>query len=132
MNKPLEYTIFKQWFIMRDQEPPPYLSLPLIGGYVECKGVAVAAGFLRLCEGSYGMIDSVATNPEAFPKERDRAMDFLVELLLSLANKMHMAVIVAFTFDNNTLERAARYGFTQLPHKVIQKSLKERSKSWVS
>ena len=123
---PIPLTILNHWLCIHGQAPRERLDLPLKGFYVEIDNIPVAAGYLRKCEGNYGMIDSVVTNPTSKPEVRDQALNYLIEMLLTQAYKMSMKVVTAFTFDDHTVERAKRYGFEVLPHKTIVKSLMER------
>lgn len=125
-RRPIPYAIYKNWLAKRETYCPPREELPDIGFHVCVDGKPVAAGYLRKCEGDYGMIDSLATDPDASATDRDKALNYLVEQLILAAHKNHMKVLVSFSFDQNTIDRARGYGFEVLPHKTLVKSLMER------
>ena len=96
-------------------------SLPKLGVIVISGQQTLAAGFLRRIEGEdkSAILDSLITNPTLDPDLRNRALDHLVNNLLKLAQANGITNILAFSTDKNTLMRAERFGFVELPHQVI-------------
>lgn len=85
----------------------------------------VAAGFLRMIEGSKNtaMLDSLITNAHINPDIRNAALDDLVSKLIIWATEHDIINILAFSVDKNTLMRAKRFGFEELPHQLIALTL---------
>jgi hypothetical protein len=79
----------------------------------------VAAGFLRMCEGNYAMMDSFVTNPEANPEVRNKALDKIVMLLMAEGKAKGVKSFLFTTLDANTKARGERFGFKPLPHALM-------------
>lgn len=78
-----------------------------------------AMGFLRRMEGDQYIFDSLITNPDLEPEVRDVLLDKLVTELVALASSQAITKILAYTVDNNVIERAKKHGFEVLPHTVL-------------
>ena len=83
----------------------------------------VAVAFLRRCEGGFGILDSLATNPDASSKLRHLAIDLTVGRIINKAKSYNMRHLLAWSLDAGTLERSERHGFVQPPHVLITRSL---------
>jgi hypothetical protein len=85
----------------------------------------VAAGFLRKVEGSKKtvILDSLITNKHIDADIRDKALQDLVHRLITWAIEHGISNILAFSTDENTLMRAKRFGFVELPHQLISLTL---------
>ncbi len=116
----------RAWLKARSLEDYVLSDLPQVGYVVSNMGELTAAGFLRICEGATGLIDSVITNPSASGNNRHKAMDLLTITLLERAAGMHLKRVIAFSTDQNTLIRGQRLGFSLLPHQVIAINLQEK------
>lgn len=113
LYKSLEHAdMLKYWLIYRDMDPTLVNDLPHLGYIVE----GIAAGFLRQCEGPYGLIDGYITNPTKTSEERNEALDIITESLINDAKAKGINHLLAFTRDNGILERAKKHGFAHLPH----------------
>lgn len=101
-------------------------ELPALGYIAYEDELPVAAGFLRLCEGGFGMIDSLITDPTAPGELRNEALDKITHCILQYAKSNNINNIIAFSRDNNTLTRSLKHGFSLIDdYKVISIKLKE-------
>ena len=119
---------------LRRRELPAHLleDLPKIGYIVYSyktndASYPITMGFLRRCEGNYGIIDSMITNPECSPEVRNKALNILTKRLVIAAEDLKVRKLLAYTTDKNTLERALSHGFVQLDHAVVALDLSRKS-----
>lgn len=96
-------------------------ELPRIGYVVYEEDMFIAAGFLRQCEGGYGMFDSYVTNPAMPPGVRNEALEMITKRLIKAATKAEVKHVISFSLDLNTIQRAERHGFAQTEHRVLVK-----------
>lgn len=82
-------------------------------------GAPTSAGFLRKCEGNFGILDSLITNPKAPGYARHVCIDMVVTEILNYARSQGILQIMATSKFEDTLERATSHGFVRLPHTVI-------------
>ncbi len=101
----------QRWLSRHRLSPLLADDLPRNGFVVD----GVAAGFLRICEGNYGLIDAYITNPEALPAHRNEALEMITKSLLRTAKAMGINRVLAFTTDECIITRAKKHGFAQLP-----------------
>lgn len=99
-------------------------DLPRIGYIVLDGENPVAAGFLRQCEGNYGVLDSFITDPTAPPEDRDKAMDLLMNRLINHSKKAGIKQLIGFTVDQFTLSRAKKFGMCATPFTTLVLPLK--------
>ncbi len=99
--------------------PRQYVDFPIRSFIIP----GVAAGGVRCCEGGYGMMDSLCSNPLVSSATRHKAMQTLWTKLLSIED---FKVVVGFTEDAGTLERAKRHGFRVITQSVLVHSHKEK------
>ena len=116
------------WTLMRimkkrEKDPKEVYSLPQIGFLVFEEDKFIGAGFLRKCEGNYGMFDSYVTDPSVPPKLRDQALEMITKNLLCTAKEVGIKYLIAFSVDDNTITRSQRHGFALTPHKLLSQVL---------
>jgi len=111
------------WLEARGISHVPVEEMPELGFMSFKEGRPVAAGFLRRCEGNYGIFDGLTTNPNVSGAIRHECIDAVVERIVLEAKKLGLKSIVALSVDDGTLMRAKRHGFLDLPHKAISLSL---------
>jgi hypothetical protein len=114
----------RSWLSLREMDEKVMDDLPLTGFIVFNGGHAIAAGFLRRCEGSTGMIDSVISNPNASSKDRDEALDLVFSSLIDEAKAIGMKGLIGFSTDYNTLYRSVKHGFSTIKHTVSVMSIR--------
>lgn len=107
------------WLLERGLATRVIEDLPALGYITLDRGRPIAAGFIRLMEGGFGMMDSLITDPSAPGEIRSKAIDLVVTKLLKQAKSAGVKHIFAFSRDNNTLERSIKHGFKKLPETVI-------------
>lgn len=105
----------QRWLIKHKLAPLLTDDLPRIGFVVD----GVAAGFLRVCEGSYGLIDGYITNPAVEGPKRHEALEAITKSILRAARAMDIHRILTFTTDECIISRAKKHGFAQLPHTFL-------------
>lgn len=77
---------------------------------------AVCAGFLREVEGGSYMFDSLISNPDLNSEQRNEGMNLLWKAVIEAAGK---SLIIGFSVDEGTIQRAVDAGFTRLPHVTL-------------
>lgn len=98
-------------------------KIPQIGYVATSSDGPIAAGFLRDCDGVFGIIDGLVSNPKASSEARDQALDMITEKIIEQAKDMKLDGIVAWSNHKNTLLRASRHGFVATDHTFIVKKL---------
>ena len=79
----------------------------------------VAAMFIRKVEGRALMVDSTITNIANTPIDRNEAMEMLTRAVDRYAQDNGITKLIAFSEDNNTIERATKHGYTRLERQVV-------------
>lgn len=85
-------------------------ALPALGAIVP----GVAAGFLRMCEGNYAVMDSIITHPLQPAATRDAALSVIMQRLLIEAEALGVKNVVGFTVEPYMIQRAVSLGFRVL------------------
>lgn len=112
------------WLRARDLSPKEIHDIPSIGFVVSEGDFRIATCFLRRCEGNYGIVDGLCTNPEADSELRHYAIDVAVKIICEEAKQREITHLVAWTVDNGTLERGCtRHGFSKSRHTLLTKEL---------
>lgn len=96
-------------------------DLPIHGRIVwkseELEVSPIGAGFLRLMEGRYGLLDSFITHANAAPEDRARAIDWIASSLCELARGLGLSKLFAFSLDGDFVKRAqTNLGFQSVPY----------------
>lgn len=86
-------------------------DLPNNGILVFQDDILIAAGFIRLIEGSSAMLDSYITNPNMSPELRNEALDKVTECLISQSKDLGISKLLSFTIEQTIVNRAIRHGF---------------------
>lgn len=95
------------------------IELPKIGYIIP----GVACGFLRLCEGGAGIIESMATNPKVPMHRRGMALYAISATLIHHARSRKIHKLIAFSSSNATIKLGAKQGFYVVPQTVLARSL---------
>lgn len=98
-------------------------ELPAHGIAVYEEDHFIAAGFIRQCEGGYGMFDSYISNPKMPAPLRNQALELVMRRLLKQAKELKLKKIFGFSTDNNTITRSQRHGFALSEHKVLVRAV---------
>ena len=115
----------ENWLVAHELSVDLAKDLPRIGFLAFDNELGVAAGFLRLVESDYLILDSLITNPKAYSGSRDMAIDLVVKKLIEKAKEMQKYKIIANSTDANTLLRSKKHGFKEMPHTMIVLDLRE-------
>ena len=85
-NQDYEKVLLKWW---KDWgwEAPPKDFLPETGIIVSKNGVDICAGFIYLTNSKVALTEFVVSNKEYREKDRGKALDFLLDCLLALAEQ---------------------------------------------
>lgn len=119
-----EFTILNYWLEKRGHQQVEEDSLPKIGYIVLDDDAPICVGFLRRCEGNFGFLDGLATNPEVPGPIRHVAIDALVTKIIMKATEIGLTNLIAWSLDKGTLERSETHGFVKSPYTLITKDLK--------
>jgi hypothetical protein len=125
-NFKVEYfPLLQKWLAEHGHMDISLDELPALG-YAVCTdtGVPLAMGFLRLAEGNMAIIDSIAGNPDAKPKEVSEAIDTLFEKLTQVATDLKIKYLVGATVKNSLVRRTTnKHGFVLSPFKLLVKKI---------
>jgi len=100
------------WLFKHGMTPVPVSEIPEFGFIVYGdEGKAVAAAFLRRCEGNLGIFDSMVTDPDARGPARHEALEALVDAILKAAHGLKMTRVMAITRHPSIVERGKSHGF---------------------
>lgn len=114
----------QDWLVMRDLDMDLSKDIPRIGFVAYGNREPICAGFLRLVESDYLILDSLITNPHASAQTRNRSIDLVVRELILKAKTLGKLKIIANSVDQNTLERSTKHGFKVMPHTMIALDLR--------
>lgn len=112
LNNYTDISSINKWLKKRGHPPISEADMPKLSFIVP----GVAACGIRACEGRYGILDSIVTNPLVSPATRDKALNTLFKQALSIPWFKH---IIGFTIDDNTHSRALSHGFKQLHYALL-------------
>lgn len=101
--------------------------LPRVGFVAMKNKSAIAAGFLRMVEGKFALLDGLITYHTEDSYLRHRAIHGVVTYLIQEARKLGLESIIAYSKDDGTLIRSESHGFKKLDHAIIALDLKEMS-----
>jgi len=90
-------------------------KLPKVGYVVYNNLALVAAGFLRQCENSFGLLDSYITNPNCSNKQRHQALELITKQLIQHAKLLNIKELICLTADSGILKRSLTHGFVKVP-----------------
>lgn len=101
-----------RWLTLRGFPAKNHLQeLPEIGFVALKEFFPVACAFLRRCEGGVGILEGLATDPEAPGKDRSDAIDGCVTRVLHTADELGMSRIIAWSKESSVIERSKKHGF---------------------
>lgn len=107
--------LINDWLIKRDMAPVDPEDIPARGWIVMIDKKPVGAVFMRLCEGGYGIMDSLVNDPELPSEKRHLVNDRLFYKIQRFALANELKGVFGTTVDKGTLERAIRHGFSPSP-----------------
>lgn len=112
------------WLKARGKSVYEISDLPSVGFTVSVDDVKVATCFLRRCEGNYGIVDGLCSNPEAEPHIRHYALDTAIKMVCEEARRVEITHLIAWTVEGSVLERGSkRHGFDKSSHVLLTKKL---------
>lgn len=120
-----DFNTINEWRMKRNIRHASPVEVPALGFMATKNAEPVAAAFLRQCEGSYGMIDCIITNPQAESNDRHEALDLLFKELIETAKQINLSELIGFSIDVSTLERSKEHGFKESQFKLMTMSLGE-------
>lgn len=121
--KPEDLQHIKSWLGARDLPASYADDIPSIGFSVFDEDQMIAAGFIRHCEGNHGLIDGLITNPNVPGDIRDSALNLLLSHIVRVGTQMHLKSLIGHSKDKNTVLRAGRHGFQEMPHVLLSLNL---------
>jgi hypothetical protein len=100
-------------------------NLPKIG-YIALLGAQpIACGFLRMVEGGFAQIDTLASNAHYGSQIRHEGVKQVVDSLVNESKRLKLRGIISLTKDVSTIGRAKALGFHVVDQTVIALPLKE-------
>lgn len=111
--------LIRDWLVAREIDPSTSDGLPAVGFVALFDGNAIAAGFLRSCEGYTAIVDGFCTNGSILGILRTEALDLITSKLISHARAMNLKQLIAYTVDTHTIERGKKHGFKVTPHTLL-------------
>lgn len=113
-------SLISEWLVKRGLTVPKVEQYPKVGFIVRNhREQPIAAGHLRMVEGGYAQLDGLVSNPDASPKDRNQALDLVVETLLNHAKQLGITEVISFTIDKSIEKRSTKHGFKAVPHRLI-------------
>lgn len=116
--------LLNEWLKERGHPEIAADDLPALGLMAYHEGIPVAAMFLRQCEGSLGILDSMATNPSIASKIRNESIWELWEKVLYFAEEFELKKLILFTVESSLIQRALEKGFHTASHQFLCKGLR--------
>lgn len=123
-EKDTDLSFLNEWLRAHGKPEVDENGIPTIGLIAFYAGNPVAAAFLRRCEGHWGLLEGMTSNPDTPAHIRHAALDAITTALVEQAKLFDMTMILAWTLDSSTLVRSARHGFRKLPETMIVKDLR--------
>lgn len=112
------------WLVSRGKPRAEMSELPSIGFIVSEGDFRIATCFLRRCEGNYGIVDGLCSNPEADSKLRHYALDAAIRMVCEEAKEREITHLIAWTTEDSVLSRGCeRHGFQKSVHQLLTKEL---------
>lgn len=120
---PIHSHVIEAWLQSRQMDEKIIHQLPRAGWIVFDGEEPLAAGFLRMMEGGYAMIDGLISNPPQGlgNRRRSQALDLITERMISEGKILGLKKILAFSGDRATLKRSLRHGFVKQMDTMIVK-----------
>lgn len=123
-HKDSDLYFLNDWLRAHGEREVDETGVPELGFLCFAGGVPVCAAFLRRCEGNWGIVEGMTSNPEASSEVRHAALDALLAAITRQAEAFRMTNLLAWTQDASTLVRSARHGYRQLPQSLIAKDMR--------
>lgn len=114
------------WLHQHGHPIPALIEYPEIGYIASDTQGPIAVGFLRRMEGGYGQMDGFSTNPYRSGEDRHKALDMVVNTLITTAKSLKIAGLMVLTEDESTIMRSERHGFRKLRHTLLGVDLNSR------
>ena len=118
-NQDYEKVLLKWW---KDWgwEAPPKDFLPETGIIVSKNGVDICAGFIYLTNSKVALTEFVVSNKEYREKDRGKALDFLLDCLLALAEKNGCIYAHVILKNDSLIKRYKKAGYILSDKKVTE------------
>lgn len=111
------------WLVSRGHSRQEPCDLPAVGFVVSSEDERIATCFLRRCEGNYGIIDGLASNPDAPGPLRHAALDLAIQMCEAEARNREITHLLAWSKEERVLDRAERLGFEKSKHFILSKEI---------
>jgi hypothetical protein len=124
----LELSHLNKWLALRQLSDAQDHETAGVGyiAYQERKeeeDLPLAVLFLKRCEGNFGIIDGLCSNPDAPGSLRHVAIDKLIEACCKKAKSYGMRFVLSWSVDSGTLLRTRGHGFAASDQTFIVKDL---------
>lgn len=122
-NPKTDMDVLNEWLEARGIKPAKEETVPRIGFIAYQEDEPVALCFLRLCEGRFGIVDGLTSNPQLEGSVRHVGLDMVVRAVIAKAEEIGMENLLAWSVDKGTLERAERHGFDAPSYQLLIRAL---------
>lgn len=102
-----------------------YICFPEHEKSPEELGPPIAAGFIRLMENDYGVMDSFITHRRYASDMRSAALDMIMKKLVLVGRDVGLKKLLAFSLESSLIKRACDLGFTRIPYEMAAHDLGE-------
>ena len=120
INLKEDYALLTHWWNLRQYTPPPKEWLSPLGLMVFVGNKPICAGFLFKTDGAVCSIGNLVSDPKAPGIFRDKALDYLLTRLQTIAKASGFSVVCAATNLERLVQRYKRLGFFSTDEGVTQ------------
>jgi len=111
MYRPEDYEKIQEWWTKQKWTPVPQDMLPDLGIIVSIDDKDVCAGFLYTSNSLTGWMEWIIADPETTKEERAKALEELIDNLLTLSKLKGKKYIVTSILHPKLMERLEAKGF---------------------
>lgn len=120
----LDFSLINEWLRGHEHAEIEEKELPVTGFVVEDEGYPICIGFLRMVEGDVAIAESLVTDPEASLVKRVKAIDTIVEKLISVARDREIKYLMTTTVSTGVISRISKnHGFERSEQVLLIKDL---------
>jgi hypothetical protein len=112
--------VLLKWWKNWGWEAPPKDFLPETGLIVSKGNIDICAGFLYLTNSKVGLTEFVVSNKEYRDSDRGKALDFLLDCILELADKNGCKYAHVILKNKSLLRRYKRAGYIESDKNVLE------------
>jgi len=123
--KKIHFKYLQRFFEHRELDKALLEDLPEHGYMAYLEDFPIACGFLRRCEGNFGIIDGFCSDPKMPGSLRHEALDLITSKLIRDAKELKLKGLLAITVDKSIIKRSIRHNFKKSDQVVMSLLLSE-------